>query len=178
MMPVIVSELNPIPPADDGRERYPGSHKLKPHHANMVQAFITVTAIVRPSILPPNISANAAGLAWLDTFPRASSQIAGSVTYRRIQSVSSAGTIPTKNTPRHPHSGNTNIVTTAARPYPIAQELCIIPSAFPRCSAGQVSETSAAPLAHSPPKPRPRSTRNTASCATDCARPQAAVKIE
>ena len=52
------------------------------------------------------------------------------------------------------------------------------PSALPRCSAGQVSEISAAPLAHSPPMPIPRKTRNTASWRTDWAKPQAAVNTE
>ena len=33
--------------------------------------------------------------------------------------------------------------------------LCMKPSALPRCSAGQLSDTSAAPLAHSPPIPNP-----------------------
>ena len=52
------------------------------------------------------------------------------------------------------------------------------PSARPRTRSGHVSETSAAPLAHSPPMPKPRKMRNTASCNADCANPQAAVKIE
>ncbi len=46
----------------------------------------------------------------------------------------------------------------------MAQALCMKPSALPRCSAGQVSDTSAAPLAHSPPMPIPSRMRNTASC--------------
>ena len=53
-----------------------------------------------------------------------------------------------------------------------------MPRALPRCSAGQVSQTSAAPLAHSPPIPRPRKMRKTASMTTPVAKPQAAVKTE
>ena len=86
--------------------------------------------------------------------------------------------MPMKNTARHPRLGRTSAVTAAAAAYPMAQELCISPSALPRCSAGQVSEMSAAPLAHSPPIPKPRQTRNTASWRTDCAKPHAAVNTE
>src|SRR5581483_9651896 len=52
------------------------------------------------------------------------------------------------------------------------------PNALPRCSAGQVSETSAAPLAHSPPIPIPRRMRNRPSCHRFCASPQSPVKME
>ena len=40
----------------------------------------------------------------------------GSSTFRRIQSVKSAGRTPTKNTPRHPQIGMTIRLTAAARP--------------------------------------------------------------
>ena len=40
---------------------------------------------------------------------------------------------------------------------------CMRPSALPRCSAGQVSAISAAPVVHSPPMPRPRMKRKMAS---------------
>ena len=60
----------------------------------------------------------------------------------------------------------------------MAQQLCISPRALPRCRAGQVSETRAAPLAHSPPMPMPSSTRNTASIVTEVASPHAAVNTE
>ena len=92
--------------------------------------------------------------------------------------VSSAGITPTKNTARQPYRGSTSQVTIAAAPYPIAQALCISPSALPRCSRGQLSDTSDAPLAHSPPIPIPRQMRKTASCTTLCDRPHAAVKTE
>ena len=51
-------------------------------------------------------------------------------------------------------------------------------SALARWRAGNDSDTSAAPVAHSPPIPSPSSTRNTASCRAVCANPHAAVKIE
>ncbi len=60
----------------------------------------------------------------------------------------------------------------------MAQELCMKPSALPRSFSFQVSDTSAAPLAHSPPIPKPRKMRNTANCANVCAKPHAAVKTE
>ena len=53
--------------------------------------------------------------------------------------------------------------------------LCISASALPRCSAGHVSDTSVAPLAHSPPIPRPSPIRKTTNCVNVVARPQAAV---
>ena len=43
-------------------------------------------------------------------------QIFGSTTPRRIQIVNSAGSTPTKNTPRHPQIGITTRLTSAARP--------------------------------------------------------------
>ena len=42
------------------------------------------------------------------------------------------------------------------------------PRALPRCAAGHVSATSAAPVAHSPPMPRPSTRRQSASCSADC----------
>ena len=51
-------------------------------------------------------------------------------------------------------------------------------SALPRWRSGQVSETSAAPLAHSPPIPMPRQMRKIASSSAELANPQAAVNTE
>ena len=51
-------------------------------------------------------------------------------------------------------------------------------NARPRVGAGHDSDTSAAPLAHSPPMPSPRQTRNVASCQRFLDKPQSAVKIE
>ena len=50
---------------------------------------------------------------------------------------------------------------------------CIRPSALARCSAGQVSAMSAAPVVHSPPMPRPRTKRQIASSTIVWERPQA-----
>ena len=86
--------------------------------------------------------------------------------------------MPTKNTARHPQRGSTKPTTIAAAAKPIAHALCMNPSARPRCFAGHVSDTSAAPLAHSPPMPSPSSARNTANCHRFCDSPQAAVNTE
>ena len=73
-----------------------------------------VTAMVSRRIGGRKMSANtpreAAGAL------RDSRQIAGSSTLRRTHSVNSAGRIPTKNTPRQPHTGSTMAVTIAAAP--------------------------------------------------------------
>ena len=50
--------------------------------------------------------------------------------------------------------------------------------ALPRCSSGQVSDTSAAPLVHSPPMPSPSRKRQTASCQIAVVNPHANVKSE
>ena len=60
----------------------------------------------------------------------------------------------------------------------MAQQLCMMPRALPRCFSGHVSLTSVAPLAHSPPMPMPSSTRNAANCHTFCAKPHANVNTE
>ena len=52
------------------------------------------------------------------------------------------------------------------------------PIALPRCCAGQVSDTSSAPDAHSPPMPSPSSVRATASWVRFCARPDSPEQIE
>ena len=51
-------------------------------------------------------------------------------------------------------------------------------SARPRVFDGQLSDTSAAPLAHSPPMPSPRSARKIANCQRVCENPHAAVNTE
>ncbi len=143
-----------------------------------MQAFISVTKTVRRSIGPLKISARrpvadrpgAAACAFCHT--------SGSLTLRRTQAAARAGRMPTKNAARQPQTGSTSCVTMAAAAKPTAQELCTIPSALPRCSAGQVSDTSAAPHAHSPPMPIPSKARKTIKCHAVCARPQAPVKIE
>ena len=60
----------------------------------------------------------------------------------------------------------------------MAQPLCMKPSARPRLDEGHDSDTSAAPLAHTPPMPKPRKMRRTANCTRVLAKPQRNVKIE
>ena len=72
-----------------------------------------------------------------------------------------AGTTPTKNTARQPKRGSTSAVTIAAsavadRPAALHQAERLAAMLLPATSR----ETSAAPLAHSPPMPSPSSTRN------------------
>ena len=165
-----------MPPSAAGSERYAGIHWLNPHQPNIVQAFMSVTAIVRRPSLPRNTSASRLRPADAEAF--LARQRAGSSTRPWTHTVISAGSTPTKNTARHPQIGMTTATTSAASPYPTAHALCMKPSALPRCSADQVSDTSAAPLAHVPPIPSPRNTRKTASWATVCAKPHAAVNTE
>jgi len=67
--------------------------------------------------------------------------------------------MPTQNSARHATSGastvKNKVASSAAIPQPIAQPLCIAPTASPRCSARMTSPTSTAAAAHSPPKPNP-----------------------
>jgi hypothetical protein len=112
------------------------------------------------------------------TDARRAFQTSGSSTLRRTHRVNSAGRIPTKKTARQPQRGSTKPTTTAAAAKPMAHALCMKPNARPRCAAGQVSDTSAAPLAHSPPMPRPRSARKIANCHSVCDSPHAAVNTE
>ena len=83
-----------------------------------------------------------------------------------------------KNTARHPYVGNTNPTTVAAAAKPMAHALCMNASARPRDLAGQLSDTNAAPLAHSPPMPSPSNARKNANCQNVCDKPQAAVNTE
>src|SRR5258708_34259966 len=154
----IVDDESPMPPREGASARYDGTQLFKPHHPKSVHAFINVTKTVTFAI---------AGVKSSEMRPRSafddSSQICGASTLRRIQSVNTAGSTPTKNTTRNPQSGIKSRLTNAARPYPIAHELWTNASALPRCLAGNDSDTSAAPVAHSPPMPRPRKTRNSPS---------------
>src|SRR5437868_8394862 len=95
-----------------------------------------------------------------------------------IQSVISAGRIPTKNTYRQLAYRKTIPDTSAASAKPIAQELCTTEIAFARNSSGQVSATRVAPVFHSPPIPSPRMKRNTASINTVVESPEANEQIE
>jgi hypothetical protein len=59
----------------------------------------------------------------------------------------------------------------AATAHPIAQPLCTVPTAQPRYSVLTISPISTEPTAHSPPKPRPWSARNTKICSKFWAKP-------
>src|SRR5947209_4759593 len=166
--------LRPAPPSAAGSRRYAGTQVLRPHHPNSVQAFITVNATLGRARSPRKRSRNDARSAD----GRARRHTSGSSTWRWTHSAKNAGSTPTKNTARQPHSGSNNPVTIAARPNPIAHELCMNANARPRVAAGHDSDTSAAPLAHSPPIPNPRHTRKAASCHRLRDKPQSAVKIE
>src|SRR3954471_24728362 len=110
----IVDDARPMPPSREGRLRYAGTHELSPHHANSVHAFIAVIAIVmRPtggSKIAPMRPRGA------DCAEPADFQISGSSTFRCTHTVNSAGTMPTKKTPRHPQTGRTSRLTSAASP--------------------------------------------------------------
>src|SRR5437764_4536963 len=114
----IVDDDRPMPPREGASARYDGTQLFKPHQPKSVHAFINVTKTVIFAI---------AGVKSSEMRPRSafddSIQIFGSSTLRRIHSVNTAGSTPTKNTPRHPHKGITSRLTNAAKPYPIAHEL-------------------------------------------------------
>src|ERR671921_3025458 len=96
----IVVEDRPIPPCAGGSRRYAGTHALRPHHANRQHEFIRAIATVTLLI---------SGLNSVLKRPRSVASavfhIAGSSTLRRIHIVNSAGSTPTKKTPRQPHRG-------------------------------------------------------------------------
>jgi hypothetical protein len=139
----------------------------------MPQAFMSVASTAFPRISGRHRRARD------EVFERPrSSQRGGSGTSRRIHSVTSAGSTPTKKTARQPHRGSTTSVTRAAIISPMAHDDCMSPRALPRCCAGQVSAMSAAPVVHSPPMPSPRMNRNTASWVIVWLRPQAKLARE
>ena len=110
--------------------------------------------------------------------PRRASQIGDSSTSRLIHSTARAGSTPTKKTARQPKRGSTTSVTPAAIISPIAHVDCIRPSALPRCSGGQISAMSAAPVVHSPPIPSPSTKRKNASWVMVCDKPLAKLASE
>ncbi len=71
----------PMPPVSGAARRYDGIQELSPHHANIVHAFISVTAKVMRSMGPPIASPSdtRVGLAF------SAVHIAGSSTLRRTQ---------------------------------------------------------------------------------------------
>src|SRR5258708_23147268 len=99
----VADDERPMPTREGASARYDGTQLFKPHHPKSVHAFINVTKTVTFAI---------AGVKSSEMRPRSafddSSQICGSSTLRRIQSVHTAGSTPTKNTPRHPQIGITS----------------------------------------------------------------------
>ena len=91
-----------------------GTHELSPHQANIVAAFIAVrkTAMRIGNFAP--VALDAPNAPDAPSFCR--DHISGSFTLRRIHNVKIAGTMPVKNTARHPNRGNTIATTIAARP--------------------------------------------------------------
>src|SRR5438128_10683695 len=98
----IADEERPTPPCAGGRRRYAGTHAFRPHHPNKQQAFMKVTATVIETTDGSKIAPRRPRAAVA-----ASRQIGGSSTCCWIQTVKSAGSTPTKNTPRHPQIGIT-----------------------------------------------------------------------
>ena len=73
---------------------------------------------------------------------------------------SSAGSNPTMNKGRQlPAGKNHRCHPRSQHIAEHAQPVCMIPTAFARCSAGHVSATSTAPVDHSAPRPMPISAR-------------------
>lgn len=106
----IVWDESPMPPRDGESARYAGTQLLCAQYPKSEQAFINVRNTVATTTCGANSKATRPRLADV------SRQIAGSSTPVRIHNVTSAGAIPTKKTPRHPHRGSTINVVSAARP--------------------------------------------------------------
>src|SRR5436309_893484 len=171
---VVLTNPSPRPPCAAGSDKYAGIQVNSPQYPNMPQAFMAVaSAPLRKTSLR---SRSRKELRVCD-FSR-SFHSAGSGTRRWIQDASNAGSTPAKNTARQPNRGSTMATTSAAMASPIAYADCISPSALPRCSARHVSAISAAPVVHSPPIPKPRTKRNTASCRNVPENPHAALDSE
>src|SRR5262249_50491020 len=107
----IVEDERPTPPCAGENRRYAGTHEFSPHQANRHAEFISAIAVVTAAMFGLNSELNR---------PRSATSavrhILGSSMLRRIHIVNSAGSTPTKKTPRHPHSGSTTRLTRAARP--------------------------------------------------------------
>src|SRR5262245_18163466 len=107
----IVDEERPMPPCSGEKLRYAGTQLLRPHQPKSVQAYISVMNVETRAIDGANS---------IPIRPRSRAdvlcQIAGSSTRRRIQIVKSAGSTPTKKTPRQPQIGITIRLTSAASP--------------------------------------------------------------
>src|SRR6478736_5809213 len=98
----IVDDDRPTPPWAGLKRRYAGTHEFSPHHANRQAEFISAIAVVTAATF---------GLKSELNRPRSATSALrhsfGSSRFRRIQRVKSAGSTPTKNTPRQPQSGMT-----------------------------------------------------------------------
>src|SRR5262245_2943422 len=107
----IVEDERPTPPCAGENRRYAGTHEFSPHHANRHAEFISAMAVVTAATF---------GLNNEPKRPRSATSavrhIFGSSMLRRIHIVNSAGSTPTKKTPRQPQSGMTIRFTRAARP--------------------------------------------------------------
>ena len=118
----IVVVERPIPPCAMGSDKYDGTHRFKPHHANIVAAFISVSVTMMRSGTRPGSGVRGPGSGTWDPgsgrtlASRERVHISGSSRLRRIQSVKIAGMMPTKNTARQPYVGSTRATTMAAAP--------------------------------------------------------------
>ena len=83
----------------------------RPHHANIVAAFIAISTQV---VLAPGPRSTAPNPLAGRGVARPASQSGDSSTWRRIHSVMRAGTRPTRNTARQPKRGSTSALTAAA----------------------------------------------------------------
>src|SRR5258708_40299235 len=111
----VADDERPMPTREGASARYDGTQLFKPHHPKSVHAFINVTKTVTFAI---------AGVKSSEMRPRSafddSSQIFGSSTLRRIQSVNTARRTPTKHNPRQPQSGVPRRLSNCATTYPLA----------------------------------------------------------
>ena len=107
----IVDDDRPTPPCAGLKRRYAGTHEFSPHQANRHAEFISAIAVVTAATFGLNSE-----LKRPRSATSALRHIFGSSRFRRIHSVKSAGSTPTKNTPRQPQSGMTMRLTSAARP--------------------------------------------------------------
>src|SRR5438309_1505358 len=111
---VVSITLKPRPPSVIGRERYGGSHVNRPHHANMPKKFNMRSAMVVLRYFLRKISVNPIGGTSETCELFLDFHISDSGTLRRIQSVTTAGNIPTKKTYRQLKCRSINPATNAA----------------------------------------------------------------
>ena len=102
----------PAPPCATGRARYGGSQKNSPKYANCTAPPSAMIKSVRPSRSRPKITLN--GFARGFGVAARSVQLRGSRTLRRIQSVYSAGSTPTRNSQRQPSLPNRGLPSISA----------------------------------------------------------------